>query len=247
MKDEIAALVLRETEKDSSVSAEKTVLVLPFNYHGTDQKYTFLGKALQALIINDLRLVEEINVVDRFRLQLLLDEIARKDSLLQKAENRTAWIGKKMNAQTILKGAYNIVDDRQLIMDIAYWDLTSEEFPNTNTVPDSLANVFELQKEIVRNLLKKVNVKPSPGTYDRISKSAVNDLAALIAFSAGLAKEDDGLYKEALIFYRKALELAPEFQECGKKIEINECLLLAMRDPERAIKDENFAGTTFAY
>ena len=211
------------------------------------QKYTFLGKGLQALIINDLKLVEEINVVERFRLQLLLDEIARKDSLLQKAENRTAWIGKKMNARTILKGAYNIVDDRQLIMDIAYWDLTSEEFPKTNTVQDSLANVFKLQKEIVRNLLKKVNVKPSPETYDRISKSAVNDLAALIAFSAGLAKEDAGLYKEALVFYRKALELAPEFRECGKKIELNECLLLAKRDPDRAIKDENFVGTTFVY
>ena len=116
-----------------------------------------------------------------------------------------------------------------------------------DTVPDSLTNVFKLQKEIVRNLLKKVNVKPSPVTYERISKSAVNDLAALIAFSAGLAKEDAGLYKEALVFYRKALELAPEFRECEKKIEITECLLLALRDPDRAIKDENFVGTTFGY
>jgi tetratricopeptide (TPR) repeat protein len=241
MKDEIAALVFREAAADSDFIAEKTVMVLPFNYHGKDLKYSFLGKGLQSLIIDDLKLVEKISVIDRLSLQMLLDEIAQKESLLQKVENRTAWIANKMNARTILKGAYNIIDDRQLILDIAHWDLASEEFPNTNTIPDSLSNLFKLQKEIVYNLLNKVNVEPSPNLHDRISKRTVNDLPALIAFSAGLAKEDAGEYREAVIFYRKSLELSPKFQTCIEKIETNICLAMALRDPDRAIKNENFA------
>lgn len=241
IKDEITALLLQETRPDSTGNFGNAVLVLPFDYHGKDQKYFFLGKGLQALIIKDIELLGKTRVVDRLRIQLFLDELSKREELLKNVENRTAWIGQKFKTGMVVKGAYNIIDDSQLIMDYAYWDLTKSEIPNNITRPDELLNIFKIEKDIVLGLIRKMDIELKPALRDSVMKTSLTDLPAFIAYSAGLAKEDGGEYKEAIVFYRKALELAPGFRDCAERIEANEALSLAQRDPDKAITDRDFA------
>jgi tetratricopeptide (TPR) repeat protein len=172
---------------------------------------------------------------------MFLDELSKRESLLKHVENRTAWIGAKFKTGIVLKGAYNIIDNSQLIMDYAYWDLTKEKIPNNITRPDELANIFKIEKDIVLGLTRKMNLELKPALRDSLMKTSVTDLPAFIAYSAGLAKEDGGEYKDAIVFYRKALELAPNFRDCTERIEVNEALSLAQRDPDKAITDRDFA------
>lgn len=241
IKDEMAALLLQDSPPDSAVNFTNAVVVLPFDYHGKDQKYFLLGKGLQALIIKDVESLGGITVVNRLRIQLFLDELSKREELLKNVENRTAWIGRKFKTGIVLRGAYNIIDDSQLIMDYAYWDLTREEIPNNITRPDELPNIFKIEKDIVLGLARKMNLELKPALRDSVMKTSVTDLSAFIAYSAGLAKEDRGEYREAIVFYRKALELAPGFPDCAQRIDDNEALSLSQRDPDKVITDRDFA------
>lgn len=240
LKEEMLALLQKNLEKGPEAMLDQDVAVLPFTYHGQDQKYFLLGKGLQQLIINDLSRAPGLKIVGRRRVQALLEQISAHETLLSKAENRTAWIGKTLGAETVIQGGYNISGD-QVILDVVYWEVGSDAIPNSITHAQGLNNIAELQKKIVAGFLEKSGIKPDAAAMDSLSKTGLRELPALIAYSAGLAKEDAGEYREALLFYRKAAELAPEFRECRERIEENEALALALRDPDKAITEKEIA------
>ncbi len=240
LKEEMLALLQKNLEENSEAALEQDLAVLPFTYHGQDQKYFILGRGLQQLIINDLSRAPGLKIVERRQVQALLEQIAAHETLLSKVENRTAFIGKTLGAKTVIRGGYNISGE-QVILDVVYWEVGSDEIPNSITHADSLENIAGLQKKIVLEYLQKRGIKPDPAIMDSIRKTELRELPALVAYSAGLAKEDAGEYRDALLFYRKAAELAPGFRECRERIEQNEDLSLALRDPDRAITDKEIA------
>lgn len=240
LKEEMRTLLQKNLEENSPAALEHDVAVLPFTYHGQDQKYFILGRGLQQLIINDLSRVPGLKIVERRRVQALLEQISAHETLLSKVENRTTFIGKTLGAKTVIQGGYNISGE-QVILDVVYWEVEEEEIPNSITHADSLKNLTGLQKKIALEYLQKKGLKPAPAVLDSLRKSGLRELPALVAYSAGLGKEDAGEYRDALLFYRKAAELAPGFRECLERIEQNEELALALRDPDKAITEKEIA------
>ncbi len=240
IKDDIRLLLQQEDQLDSKAVFDNTVIVLPFLYHGKDQKYFVLGKGIAEMIINDLSVVKGVKLIDRLQVEALLEEIASRKTLMENVQNSTSLIGKLFHAKTVVRGGFNTLDE-QLVLDVAVWDIAKAEIPGTTTYADSLKNLFSLQKDIVRNLLKSMNIEGHTTMLQHLQQIPTQNISAFIAYSAGIAKEDAGEYSEAIVFFQKALELDPNFRECLAKIEENKVLATALRDPDKAVLESDYA------
>src|SRR5690606_16444264 len=67
--------VSREAELTSFPPQPNTVAVLPFTYRGTDARFAPLSRALAEMLVTDLGQTDRLQVLERTRIQLVLDEL----------------------------------------------------------------------------------------------------------------------------------------------------------------------------
>ena len=82
-----------------------TVAVLYFDYTGTSESLGVLRKGLAQMLITDLVDMEEIEIVERDRLQDILEELKLSDSIKVDQKN-AARVGKLLGARYMVLGSY---------------------------------------------------------------------------------------------------------------------------------------------
>lgn len=83
-----------------------------------------------------------------------------------------------------------------------------------NRVEDAMTRFFELQKQLVFQVMSQVGVDPEllpPDVREQIERPATTSLPALISLSEGLELMDQGRFTEAEAAFAQALELDPGF------------------------------------
>src|SRR5687767_1567048 len=97
-----------------SAAAVFTLAILPLTKGAGSEEYAGLGKALAGMITTDLSQVEEIQLVERERLEDLLGEINLGKSGY--VEGKTAQkLGKGLGAGYLVTGSYSIISNTFLI------------------------------------------------------------------------------------------------------------------------------------
>ncbi len=209
---------LRMEKADSTKRMNRnTLAVFPFKYHGENPIYFPLGKGLAELLVKDLSQIPQLTVIERWKIEVLLNEIRRQTTSLTN-ENTTIRIGKFFGAGTVIRSSYNVLEDNILIVDVAHWNLLTGQFPSTTTHADKLENLLYLEKEIFLNVLEKIGLTIPEEAQQIVMELPTENWEAFLAFSSGLAKEDQGFYREALRFLEKAQELDRNFNLCKERI-----------------------------
>ena len=209
-----------------------TVVVLPLVYHGSDNKYASYRQGLTELLIRDLQLFDQLFIADRFRVAALLKEM-EKSGMDIEDRSAIALIGNLFNARTVIRGAYNVLKSSNMVFDVAYWDLLEQSIPNSETHSDKIDNLFKLQDKLVFSLLKQLGIKTSPALKKQIEQPPTTSMNALLAYSAGLQRQDEGRYRDAIIFLEKAVELDPAFSASRDKLIESQALLTTLDEPYR--------------
>lgn len=226
MRIEMRALLKQEQQLSDENLSPNTVAVFPFSYEGNDKKYAPLGKGLSEMMIIDLGQVNGLKVLERIRLQALLDELAFAQT--QYVDPTSApRVGKILGAGSIIAGAYNVLDKKHLRMDVAFWDVLNRQFPSPTGKTDALANLYYLEKDLVFNVIVEMGIELSLQEREKIFRVPTKNMQAFLAYCRGLDKEDAGQFKAAAKFYQKAIKLDPNFELAGNKAEAAEGLTLA--------------------
>ncbi|NIW80101.1 MAG: tetratricopeptide repeat protein [Calditrichae bacterium] len=236
MKQQMAALLQNSEHADSIKLDPYKVVVLPLTYHGENQTYFTLKRGLMGLITGDLTKVDGLSVVDDSKVAFLYKAVREK--LTEGTHPNIIYLtGKLLGAGTVVRAGYNVLDGEQLVLDVAFWDLTSKEIPNTTTHVDSLENFYNPVNAIEEALLRKLEVNVSQQLKEEIFIIPTQNLHAFLAYSAGLAKEDARQYEEAVVFFEKAAELDVDFDLCIRKLAENRLLALSQQDPDQAVSN----------
>lgn len=99
--------LLKQEDKISKKPPEpNSIAVFPFVNQG-DEKYQILSKGLTALIISDLAKVPGLKILEREKVQKLVDEINLSGSGLASKENQSR-AGKMLRAEKIMGGVFNV-------------------------------------------------------------------------------------------------------------------------------------------
>ncbi len=88
-----------------SSAAKPTVAILYFDYQGKDEQMGMLRKGLAQMIISDLSGSDRFQIVERDRLQEILDEL-KLNQTNQIDKNNAAKIGKLLGARYMVLGGY---------------------------------------------------------------------------------------------------------------------------------------------
>ena len=209
----------QEAALASTPPVENTVAVFPFRYRGANEELRPLERGLSHLILTDLSKVSRLRLLERERVQVLLDEMRLTDSNRVEPSSG-ARSGRMLRAARVVQGSLQDQAQR-LRLDANVVDATSSTVTATGAATDRLQQLFEVEKQVVLQLLERMGINLSPAERRAISERPTADLQAFLAFSRGLEAEDRGDFQEAANQFNAALQRDPNFRSARDKRQQN--------------------------
>ncbi|MFM9837541.1 MAG: helix-turn-helix domain-containing protein [Cyclobacteriaceae bacterium] len=184
-------------------SIEKSIVILPFKNESNDSTNVYLINGLMEATLNNLQQMKELKVISR--------------TSAEKYRNTTKSIpeiAKELNVSYFVEGSGQKIGD-QILLNIQLIDATTDNHLWAKQYRRETREIFELQKEIARNIADEIEVIISPEENERLEMKPTDNLVAYDAYLKG----SDLFYKSkggadllaAVSWFKKAIEEDPEF------------------------------------
>jgi TolB-like protein len=199
----------------------QAIAVFPLKYLGKDPEYASLGRGLSEMVITDLSQVKKLILIERVRLQAILDEIRLSNAGMTDPLT-VPKRGRQLGAGRILWGEYDVTDGGKMTMKLSMVDALN---PNLTPVKagqaDALDKIFDMEKRIVFGVLKSMRVELTQEEKERVLRVPTRNVRAFMDYCAGLEKQDNGKFAEAAESFKSALKLDPGFRDAAAKSNAN--------------------------
>ena len=189
-----------------------TVAVMPLRYAGSDTTYRPLERGLAAVMITDLSRVHELKVLERARLQALMDELHLTDASRVDAATG-ARSGRLMRAAQVVQGVFNTDTASQVRLDATVVRASDAQVTASGSGTNKLKALFDLEKVVVLQLVAKLGITLTPAERVAISERPTKDLVAFLLYSRGLESADDGDFTAAADEFNAAAARDPGFTQ----------------------------------
>jgi tetratricopeptide (TPR) repeat protein len=185
------------------------VAVLPLSFTGSDTSLKPLERGFAELLTTDLARSSHLTVVERMRLQAVLDELKLQSSgATDSASNVRA--GRILQAGRLVQGAI-LQQGQELRVDAAVIDVPTTRVAGSTNDDRALDQLLTLEKNIALGLFQQLGVTLTTAERNAVEQRPTRSLAAFLAYSRGLLLEDEGQFERAETFYENALRIDPSF------------------------------------
>ena len=228
LQSRLAALARRELEAEAKLAVQqeaalggqpgspRTVAVMPLRFSGADSSLKPLERGFADLLTTDLSRSSQLTLVERARLQALLDEMKLQGSGATDAETNVR-AGRLVRAGRVVQGSLLQLDPSQLRVDAAVVNVPTTQVQGVAQGSDQLDQIFNLEKKIALDLFRELGVTLTVSEQNAIEQRPTRSLAAFVAYSRGLAAEDEGRYDDASRYFNDAVRLDPGFGAAQQK------------------------------
>ena len=232
--------VAQEQQLATQKASAKTVAVMPLRFIGSDSTLMPLERGMAELITIDLSRSHELTVVERAKLQALLDEIALQQSgATDSTTNLRA--GKIVQAGRIVNGQI-VQNAERLRVDAAIVNTQTSGIAGGAANENTLVELFAIEKAIVLQLFDSLGVTLTTAERNAIEQRPTRSMQAFLAYSRGLRLEDQGKYNEAARSYREAVRIDPSFGGAMQKSVETQAAAQGMQMSAASV-ESNLAGT----
>jgi hypothetical protein len=163
------------------------------------------------MLVTDLSQIEELKVVERLRLQFLMDELRLSPEGLTE-EGTAPRLGKLLGTRNLIKGSFMVTPSMKLTLDAGVFAIGSLGPPVMNNFDGNLTRLFQMEKELVLRILDYFKIEISPEKREKLIQIPTQNLVAFLSYCNGLDAWDRGDFKAASSFFQEALRLDPQFQ-----------------------------------
>jgi TolB-like protein len=231
---EARVAVAREQEFANRPLGEDVVAVLPFHYLGADDALRPLGRGLTHLVVSDLAKVERLTLLEREQVQAIATELGLSTNG-HVAPDGAVRSGRLLGAARVVQGSVREAASGNGIQVSANVVRTADGVISaTGQGEDRLQRLFDLEKQIVLDLLDQLGIVPTPAERRAIGERPTTDLQAFLAFSRGLEAEDRGDFSAARRLFESAALQDAGFGAARQRGADVQRIALAMRStPER--------------
>jgi TolB-like protein len=200
------ALVIAGAPTGARADGHKAVVaVLYFDNNSPNRDYDVLKKGLADMLITDLSAVDALEVVEREKLEKLLDELKLQRS--RYFDPKTAQtLGHGIGAEYAVTGAIAAFDPETRI-DVRMIDVASGKVVVAASVTGKKDQLFELEAQLVKKFVDALHVKMAPPREG--GRKA--DLGAILKYSQGVDAADRGDLPQASKQLAEVVQAAPEF------------------------------------
>ncbi len=191
-----------------------TVAVMPFGYTGTNPQIQPLSRGFAQLVVTDLAKSRQIRVLERERMQAMMDEMRLSDS--GRADPQTALrSGRMLRASRVVQGTH-AEQGSDLLVSAAVVDVASAGVAASTNNHDALNRLFDLEKQVVLSIFTNLGIQLSDQERAAIAQRPTQNLQAFLAYSRGLEAEDRGDYAGARDAFGEAAGLDPSFRAAAQ-------------------------------
>lgn len=207
--------IANEATIGTATGNPRIVAVMPFRFTGSDSSLRPLERGMAELVTTDLARASALTVVERARLQALLDEMA----LQRAAGDSTTAVraGRMLQAGRLVQGGILLVGAEQLRVDAAIVDVPTSAAVGGASGDDRLGALFDLEKRLVLDLFTSMGVTLTPAERRSLEDRPTRSLAAFLSYSQGLMAEDAGDFDAARRFFDNAFRIDPGFGAAAQR------------------------------
>jgi len=192
-----------------------TVAVMPFSYGGTNAEIQPLTRGLAQLLVTDLAKSRQLVVLERERMQAILNEMKLSDS--GHADPTTAIrSGRLLRAARVVQGTLTDLPGDQLRVNAVVVDVATSGAGSPATGADQLNRLFDLEKQIAFSIFTAMGVQLAPAEQEAINQRPTQNIQAFLAYSRGLTAQDEGDYAAAQADFNDAVNLDPNFRAASQ-------------------------------
>jgi len=228
MREQIRREVQAAIQQEESLTVDKipenTIAVSYFANVTGSEEFDVLRKGLADMIITDLSQVNALKVLERTRMQALIDELKLGESgLIDKSTAPRA--GRLLGARRMVNGALATPQMDTFRIDALATDIVINQTDAQADVTGARNRFFLMEKELVFGILDDLDVTLTQEERDAIQKLPTESFLAFLAYCRGLDYEDRGMYREAAEAYQEAVKIDPNFSKAKKKSEETEVIV----------------------
>ena len=197
-----------------------TLAVLNFENNSLfdSQNYNALSKGLSEIMITELSQVQSISIVERRKLQSLLDELKLSQAGFTETEN-SIQVGKMLGARHLVFGGFIVTLDDKIRIDVRIVNVESGVTVKADQVTGNTKQILFLIGKLGKKIVKDLNVQMTDQEDRLLDRNQKIDLDAVLHFSRALDYEDRGNLELAYENYQKALQIEPDFLQAQKNLD----------------------------
>ncbi len=224
-----ASAALKEEKAARPAAGRNTVAVLYFGNRTGVPGNDPLRKGMALMLITDLSTVKELQVVERVRLQALVEEMGLGVSGLVE-EGTEPRVGRLLGAQWIVGG--DLAGGRPLRAQSRILDVPKSEIVGQPESAGDMAELFRIEKDLLFGILSRLKIELSPEQERRLRKPCSTKNDALFALFRAVEESDRGNYAKSAEYYGQALKEDPDV--CLAEDGLDELRTLKLIAPARA-------------
>lgn len=199
----------QEAQLSATPPEPNTVAVMPFTYTGTNEEVRPLGRGLAQLLVTDLARSRQLRVLERERMQAMLDEMRLSEQ--GRADPQSAVrSGRLLAAGRVVQGSLSD-NDNVLRADAAVVDVATAVIrpPASSAMP--INRLFDMEKALAIQLFNNMGITLTEAERQSFNARPTQSLQAFLAWSRGLEAEDRGDFAGAQDFFNQAVRIDPGF------------------------------------
>ena len=217
MQIEAKKALLEESHLDVASVPPNTLAVLYFENKGNMRNLDPLQKGIADMMITDFSKIHSVKVVERVRLQKLVEELNFGESGL--VDERTApRVGKLLGAYRLVKGTFFDLTSDKLRIDALVAQTRNGQVDGTTDISGDMKQFFRLEKELVFKILDELKIPITNQERVSILEVPTENFFAFLQYSQGIDYEDKGLYDQAVQSYTSAVQSDPNFSQARSSL-----------------------------
>ena len=199
----------QEAQLSESTPEPNTVAVMPFSYSGTNEEVRPLARGLAQLLVTDLARSRQLRVLERERMQAMLDEMRLSEE--GRADPQSAVrSGRMLAAGRVVQGSLTDTENA-LRADASVVDVSTAVVapPASSALP--MDRLFDMEKALAIQLFNNMGITLTEAERQAFNARPTQSLQAFLAWSRGLEAEDGGDFVAAQDFFNQAVRIDPGF------------------------------------
>ncbi len=190
-----------------ATAAPKTLAVLYFENNSLDKAAEMqpLSKGLADMFITEFSKIEQFRVVERSRIEQLIEEMKLGQSGLIKPESAQQ-VGNMLGAQNLVFGSFMRGFDGKMRIDIRIVEVETGLTLKAEQETGNPKDLYKVVNKLVAKVIKNLDIRISKAEAKKLAQVENTSFDASLLYAKGLEYEDNGDFKNAKKMYEKALK-----------------------------------------
>jgi hypothetical protein len=207
-----AMRALKNDRKKSHARQDRSIVLSEFR-NRCFSNVPGMGKGLAAMLMDDLRKIEDFRVVDRILIHTT-SRLMQPDLIPISDPGNAAILGKHLSSGFTVWGEFTDISENAFQFTAT---ITNSEYPQDSGTADIRGTREEfhiLEKRMVFWILESIGIHRkdlSPGTILSIEKPHTRHFDAFLSYASGLELLDQQQFTQAGIAFQEAIRLDPTF------------------------------------